>query len=249
MSEANKAQYQILSQLKRIEEKIARLKTQAAHIPQELSTLESALKERKTEFDHAKTVFDGHQQSLRRAESDLKEKEEALRKAESKMMEVKTNEEYQAAMKENEGQKKEKVALEEKVLTLMNQLEEHRKVLKDAEGKYKQFEGAQQGDKKKLETDRVTILRGIEEQTQVRDQAAAQLTPELKEMYRIVTIKTKGVPISKAENCTCLTCNMRMRAQLFNEILGFKTFHRCPNCGRILVHVEDETQAGNPTDG
>ena len=245
MSEANKAQYQILCQLKRIEEKIARLKFQVAKIPEELDVLENVLKQRRTEFDHAKTTFDGHQVALRKSESDLKEREASLHKAESKMMEVKTNQEYQAAIKENQGQKSEQVALEDKTLTFMTLLDEQRKALKDVESKYKEFETSQNTDKKKLEADRVALLRGIEEQTQLRDQAAAHLSPENKELYRIVTIKTKGVPVSKADNCMCLSCNMRMRPQLYNEILGFKAIHRCPACGRILVHVEEDSQTSN----
>lgn len=247
MSEGIKAQYQILADIKRVDEKIARLHAEAEHIPAELTKLEGALKSRLEEFERAKTTFDALEKTLRKCEADLREKEDFLRKAEGKMMEVKTNEEYQAAMKENDTHKQSKVGLEEQVLKLLAEVEEKRKQLKEVEKNFKAYEGTVGGEKKKLEEERDRVGRLIEEQATKRTQVTAQLSSEIAALYQRIASRTKGAVVS-VENGMCLGCNMKIRPQLYNEVIGFKMIHRCPSCGRILILAPKEATAGETDD-
>jgi len=235
-----KEQYEILAQLKRVDEKVNRLQNEADRIPAELAKLEQALASRKAEFGTSKEAFDTQEKALRKAEGDLKEKEEGLRKAEGKMMEVKTNEEYQAALKENQGQKGEKGKLEEQVLTNMSQAEEHRTKFKEAEKTLKEHETAYQRDKKTLEEDRLKVVNQIEHQLQLRNQMSAKLSPDVATIYNRVVNRTKGVSIVRAENGRCQGCNRTIQPQLYNEVLGQKAVHKCQNCGKILLVASQE---------
>lgn len=230
-----KAQYRILGQLKRIDEKILRLQTELDRIPGELKALDDKIAAQRDTYNLAKANFDSNEKQLRKTELDLKEKEEFIRKAEGKMMECKTNEEYQAAQREIDGFKKDKSGIEEQVLTLITALDEHRKTLKDAEKIYKDAESLIIKDKKEFEDERTKHLRLFEEQTQIRSGIVAQLAPEVSSLYLKVSKIVRGAPIVLAENGSCLGCNMKVRHQLFNEILSGRVIHRCPNCGRILV--------------
>jgi len=235
-----KNQYEILAQLKRVDEKVARLQNEADRIPEEIAKLEKILAGRKAEFSTAKNTFDTQEKTLRKAESDLKDKEEGLRKAEGKMMEVKTNEEYQAALKENQGQKGEKGKLEETVLSNMGQMEEHRVRFKEAEKVLKAYETTFNADKATLDTDRQKVVNQIEQQIQLRNQLASQLSPEVSTIYQRVVSRTKGVSIVSAENGMCQGCNRMIQPQLYNEILGKKTVHKCQNCAKILLAPSQE---------
>lgn len=235
-----KAQYQILAHLKRIDEKVTRLKLEADRIPEEIGKLEKALSGRKAEFTTSKDTFDTHEKALRKAEMELKEKEDSLRKAEGKMMEVKTNEEYQAALKENQGQKSEKAKLEEQVITLMNGMDEHKKRFKEAEKVLKDYEGAFQTEKKTLEEDRKKVVHQMEQQLQLRNETAAKLSPDVKFIYDRVVTRVKGVSIVRAENGMCQGCHRMIQPQLFNEVLGQKAIHKCQNCGKILLVASQE---------
>ncbi len=230
-----KVQYQILAQLKRIDEKVARLRADADRIPEEIGKLEKALSTRKAEFLGAKDSFDTQEKSLRKSELDLKEKEDGLRKAEGKMMEVKTNQEYQAALKENQAQKGEKGKLEERVLGDMSQMDEHKKRFKDAEKILKEYETAFNQDKKQLDEDRKKVLQQLEEQLQLRNESAKRLDKHVGSIYERVITRVKGVSIVLAENEMCLGCNRTVQPQMFNEILGQKAVHKCQNCGKILL--------------
>jgi predicted nucleic acid-binding Zn-ribbon protein len=245
LSEAIKAQYQILADIRRVDEKIARLHAEAEHIPGELAKLEGALKSRRDEYERVKALFDTSEKNLRKLEQDLRAKEDSLRKAEGKMMEVKTNEEYQAAMKENEAQKADKGGLEEQVIKLSLETDGQKKHLKEAESALKDYEVSLGGDKKKLEEEKTRVMGLIRQQEETRAQFTSQLTPEVKTLYTRVASRTKGA-IMIVENGMCLGCNMKIRPQLYNEVIGFKILHRCPSCGRILISVpKDSTDSGD----
>ena len=243
-----KTQFKVLGKLKRLDEKLYRLQTELERIPEEIKKLEAKLANHREDFNLQKANFDNNEKTLRKAEIDLKEKEDFIKKAESKMMECKTNEEYQAAQKEIEGFKAEKAKLEETVLTCMNGMEGHRSNLKSAEDKFKEQEGHCNKEKKEYEDVRQKLLKSYEEQAQQKDGIVSQLSPDVSAVYRRVFINTKGVAICLAENTSCTGCNMKIRPQLFNEILGDKVIHRCPSCGRILITASSEVDENNPAD-
>jgi uncharacterized protein len=237
-----KAQYHILGELRRVDEKVARLQREVERIPEELNKLEKALGGRREEYEKVKVLFEGCEKKLRAAESNLKEKEDKLHKAEGKMMEVKTNEEYQAAMKENQTQKGEKSGLEDQVLTLLNDVEAQRTQLKEVEKNFKTYESVVKEDSKKLQEEQSKIVAQLDEQLKKRQGVSSQLSPEISQMYHRMATRMKGVIVVPVENGMCSGCHMKMRPQLYNEILGFKTVHRCPSCGRILIIANADTE-------
>ncbi len=240
-----KAQYQILADLRRIDEKISRLQDQIESLPNETDKLTQSLQTKRDEYDKAKLLFDTCEKKLRKSEQDLKEREDKLHKAEGKMMEVKTNEEYQAAVKENNAQKQEKSGFEEQALQLMNEVEAQRQILKEVEKNFKSYEESIKKDLAKIEADRSSIVKVLEEQLGQRHSAASQLTHDINAIYLRVATRTKGVGIVYAENGMCLGCHMKVRPQLYNEILGFKAVHRCPSCGRILIIPSKEADVAD----
>lgn len=248
MSEGIKAAYQILADIKRVDEKIARLHTEAEHIPDELAKLETALKTRRDEYTKVKTAFETAEKSLRKTEQDLKAKEDGLKKAEGKMMEVKTNEEYQAAQKENDGQKTEKGALEEQVIKLLAEVDGQRKQMQAAEKAYKDYEGKVGEDKKKLEDEKNRVMGLIKTQEEGRAAITAKLSPEIATLYSRVSQRVKGVPVVNVENGMCPACNMKIRPQLYNEVIGYKVLHKCPSCNRLLISVPKDQATSNTED-
>ena len=238
-----KAVYLTLNDLKRTDEKIFRLRNELDQIPLELSELDGQIAKSLETYHQVKTQFETLEKSVRKAESDLKEKEDFLRKAESKMMEVKTNEEYQAAQKENETHLQAKVQLEESVLSLMTQLDEFKIALKDSESQHKKKTEEFNQAKTKLQDEGKSIQKSYEDLLQKRTSFVSKLEPEIQGLYERSRAAVKGVPIALVESGLCSGCHVKVRPQLFNEVLGFKAVHRCPNCSRILLVPVDEAEA------
>ncbi|MBI3294756.1 MAG: hypothetical protein HYZ71_08490 [Deltaproteobacteria bacterium] len=233
-----RAQYKILTELKTIEEKIHRLTREIEDLPKEIQTIDAKITASRLQLDTAKIEQAFSEKNLRRAELDLKEREEKLKKAQDKMMEVKTNEEYQASMKENESQKQEKGAYEEVVIRLMSEIDEKKKKSAALLEEFATGETVLLAEKKKCEDERLRVLQLLEEHIGKRVATIKQLAPDVATLYNRTLDKLKSIPIVMAHAGRCDGCHMVIRHQLFNEILGFKAIHRCANCGRILILPE-----------
>lgn len=235
-----KAQYQILAEVKRFDEKIARIDSELERIPQDIRKMEHELKSNGEEQQKCKGQLDDSEKKLRKAELDLKEREEKLRKAEEKLMEVRTNEEYQAALKENQTHKEEKSEFEDSVLSLLTQVEEQRRKFKEIEREFQKSEGSIKEGIFSLEAERKKLLERREEDLKRKQAIAAQLAPEVAALYQRVSSRMSGIAVVIVENGMCVGCNMTIRPQLYNEIIGYKALHRCPTCGRILISLSSE---------
>lgn len=235
MSDSMKAQFQILGELRRIDEKVARLNKELERIPAEVAKLNDAIATRKQEYLKAKELTENAEKKLRKAELDLKEKEDKLKKAEDKMMEVKTNEEYQAAIKENSSQKTEKGSMEDSTLGLITELENQKNQLKEVEKTFKSYEDTIKKDLDQLTGELTSVESLLKEQIAERTRVAGTLNAEVRTIYLKVAARFKGITIVGCQNERCMGCNMKMRPQIYNEVLGYKAVHPCPNCGRLIV--------------
>lgn len=239
MSEATRTQYETLAELRRTDEKILRLKRGLEDIPKELAKLDAALALRRAGFDTAKTALDACEKKLRSLEQDLKERDTQIEKAASKMMEVKTNQEYQAALKENEGRKEEKTKVEEEVAKVSGEADASRKTMKEQEADYKAYENSLKADRVRLQEEAAKLQGLLDEQIQKRQVSAAKLDANIANVYSRVA-SSGTVAVAFVDNYVCQGCRTKVRPQLYNEILGFKAVHRCPSCGRLLISASFE---------
>jgi predicted nucleic acid-binding Zn-ribbon protein len=235
-----KEQYSILHSLKKVDEELFRLLKGIEEVPAEIHQIDQKIAQAKKDFEASKLAIQDCEKKLRAAESELKDKEDKLSKAESKMMEVKTNEEYKAATKENEAQKALLGTLEEKTIILMTELDEHKKRIKSFETDFKKTEVALLEQKQKLESEKLALEKFYDTEKNKRTDLANALIPEVRTVYQKVITATKGLAIAEAFKGSCRGCNMKIRPQLFNEILGFKGIHRCPSCGKLLIATAQE---------
>lgn len=227
-------QYHCLIELKELEETIQRVGRDVERMPAEIQQHDDAIALKRKDLEQAKTQFAAAEKTLRAAERDLKEKEDFLFKAEGKMMEVKTNEAYQAAVRENQNQKTAKGSLEDKALQLLTALEDQKKALAGVEAEFKVHEQAILVERKKLSDIHEGLVAELETLLKSRKAKTATLDPAVSVLYNRA-VNTGKVPVAIADKGRCLGCNVQVRAQVYNEVLGRTAIHRCTNCGRILI--------------
>lgn len=231
-----KSQYEVLSALKRIDDQLVRVLSDLAKLPQEKAQADQALAAAKAAFDGAKATFETTEKSARQAELAVKEKDDFLRKAEAKLMEVKTNDEYRAALREMENHKKEKGGLEEKALELMGALETHRERFKSDEAKFQEAKKSHETVAAKLAADETSLESQRADLLKQRETAASQLDDGTGALFKKLSNRMKGAVVTAVDEAgRCTSCHMQIRPQAFNEIVGHKAVHTCGSCGKILV--------------
>ncbi|MBI4405291.1 MAG: hypothetical protein HY537_14100, partial [Deltaproteobacteria bacterium] len=97
-----------------------------------------------------------------------------------------------------------------------------------------------------LEVDGKKLLTQREELIGKRDVVVKGLDSEVATLYRRLTSRLKGVAVVEVESGTCLGCHMRIRPQMYNEVIGYQAIHRCPNCGKIMISVSKDEDEQNP---
>jgi predicted nucleic acid-binding Zn-ribbon protein len=69
-----------------------------------------------------------------------------------------------------------------------------------------------------------------------REETAAQLDDGTAALFRKVSNRMKGAVVAAVdESGRCTSCNIQIRPQAYNEIVGAKAVHTCGSCGKILV--------------
>ncbi len=246
MSEATRTQYETLAELRRTDEKISRLRRGLEELPKEVAKLDQALALRRQAFDSAKAILDAAEKRIRSLEQDSKERDTNIDKAAAKMMEVKTNQEYQAALKENEGRKDEKTKIETEIQKFQAEAESARAIVKEHEADYKAYENSLKADRVRLQEEAAKLQGQLDEQMQKRSVSTSKLDASVATVYNRVA-SSGAIAVAFVDNYVCQGCRTKVRPQLYNEILGLKAVHRCPSCGRLLIVASHDLQANSPS--
>jgi hypothetical protein len=243
MSDLLKQQYSILSQLRSLDEKVFRIQKDIDRIPQVVGKIKTELEGLNAEFKKYEDQYKTNEKKLRSCESDLKDREMKLEKAQGKLMDVRSNEEFQAAQREIAAQKQVKSAIEDQILEMLNFLDREGKNYQDKKQANEAAQAKTQSDLEQIERD-IDKFRGEREQLEKQRAAlVVELQPEIAALYQRGYQQNRGSGIAVADRGKCLGCNMQIRAQVYNEILGFRQTHRCSHCGRVLILQSGEDAA------
>lgn len=171
-------------------------------------------------------------------EGDIEQKQAQVAKYDEQLFAVKKNEEYQALLHEIDLLKKQIGTQEERIISLMVELD-------DAKAR---FEEDQKRVKAEIEAlDKQCAEVDAELSEAVKDRAALeekreplleQVEPGLLSKYRRIRAnKTTGPAVVPLRGEICSGCNMNVRPQIVNEVLAGE-IRACSQCGRLLYDRE-----------
>jgi hypothetical protein len=157
-------------------------------------------------------------------------------------MEVKTNKEYQAMLHEIETVKRERSALETKILQGMEASDVLEARIREKEGtlasEMRTVDAgmeALKGEEKRLEEERAALegtRREIEE----------GLPGELVAEFQRVARGREGVAVTRIANGLCQACSVRIQPRIVQEARRGEGLLRCDSCRRFLYYVEEKRE-------
>jgi predicted nucleic acid-binding Zn-ribbon protein len=138
-------------------------------------------------------------------------------------MAVKTNKEYTAMLHEIQVAEEQIRGEEDKILEVMEEMEGQEKDLKDAEQEMlKQCADIRENIRKANES-----IPSLEEDlAKMRAEKAlmeSRVNPELLLRYRRIADARKGVALAEAKDELCSACHIRIRPQMYADLLRTKT--------------------------
>ena len=237
-------QIQRLSQLSTIDEQIVRIRKNQAEIPGRVDETRGQIEKEQALLADKTARREEMKKERRRHESDLADVERKIEQEKDRELKVRTNEELHALQREVKAARAKQDEVEEKILVLMESISEFEKEIARAEKRLADFRGRSEEEIRALET----VLTGADGRLAELEGARATLTrglnPDVLQRYSRLLARAVIPSVVHADHGICAGCHSRLQPQLYNQIISAEEIFTCPICGRLLIFVEEEGQAG-----
>ncbi len=152
-------------------------------------------------------------------------------------MAVKTNQEYHAVQKEIEFAQTEMKTAEDAVLERMLEGDELTAAIKRTEADLAAEQKKVDAERKAMEAETGEHRAALEKLAAERADVVRSLTPQVLAQFELIANRRNGVAIAEARAGICTICHVRLRPQVFNNVLKGDAILQCDSCNRILYHV------------
>jgi uncharacterized protein len=229
-----------LAQLIRLQELHSQISTLQARVdaaPGELDRLDEQMESDSQEVRSAEESIEDSGRDRRRLEGEVDSLRAKLAHYKDRLMEVKTNTEYQAMLHEIAYVEEQIVAKEDLILEQMMAAEELERKLADARRRLEERGREILARKAELESfldssrDR---LSGLSVEMAALE---GELPRDLVERYHRIAAARSGVALAAVVDQCCEACHVRQRPQLLAELRGNRDIILCENCSRILYYA------------
>jgi predicted nucleic acid-binding Zn-ribbon protein len=147
---------------------------------------------------------------------------------------VKTNKEYTAILHEIQMAEEQIRGEEDKILEIMEETESLEKALKAAEKDLNARCNALQQDIRRHEMSVPDLETEIAKMRQARQEMEAGISADLLGTYRKIAGARKGTALAEAREELCTACHIRIRPQVYADLLQTENIFTCDSCSRIL---------------
>ena len=231
----------MLLSLQKLDDQLSAFGQKRQEIPERIQALKEAFEEEKRQLEEHQQRLKDASLRQRQLEKQLQESAEEQKNKQKKLLEVKTNEEYKALLKEIEYAKEADSATEDDILTLFEEIDTLEKKLKEKEKSAQESEGDLERETLRLEREVVEVDKEHQILQGERKKVAAELDPGVLDDYEKIRSRRAGQAVVTVSKEVCPGCHMQVPPQTINEVLQTGEIRHCPFCRRILYCELEET--------
>lgn len=229
--------------LQKLDADLARVGHRKKELPNRISQLEESFRILTEKVEEEKRRLEEVAKEHRAKEDGLKKGIENLKKTKDRLLEVKTNKEYQAMLKEIDGIVKKNGEIEDEIIIKLEEIDSAKGSLKAIETELSDFRTGYDKEKKEIETElgqidsEMTRLVGNMEETRGR------IGGENLKRYDKIKKHRNGNAVVSVWKGVCEGCHMNIPPQMYNELQRSEDIMLCPFCSRI-IYWDDKGQNG-----
>jgi predicted nucleic acid-binding Zn-ribbon protein len=205
-------------------------------LPVQLDKIRKSIEGIETQEKEAKVQVEEMAKERRVLEQQLDDNAEKVKKYKVQLMQVKTNKEYTAMLHEIEHIEKDTEAKEEKLLVLMDELDQEQDQSNSLVEDGKQRRTGLMQKVSQIEERIKSLEREVERLEAEKPKLLAELDPRLKARYDRLLAKHHDFAVTNVVDETCQGCHARIPPQVDVEVRQNERIITCEACGRILVH-------------
>ena len=202
---------------------------------------------KKQQVEAARQEVEKADKLLHEAATEMQDKELNLKTVETKQKTFKDKmyggsvsnpKELESMEKEIEMLGRQKGKLEERILELMDIVEERKSALDAAQTASKQREDELAALLEKRAQDEAALTAKIKELSAKREEAIPAVDSVLLKRYEAMRAHLSGIVVSKVEGDRCSVCHTNIMGGMMRELKADKELQTCENCGRMLYLEE-----------
>ena len=240
-----KDQIAILYKIQKIDAVIKSSEELKKRSAEEMQAAEASYRKAEAQHQAVQDHVASFEKQRRDRERDLSEAQGQKKKVEERLMSIKTNKEYQAALHEIDTIKALIKEKEDLILESMDGMEAAKAELKKSEAELGRARGVFEEKKRQIEVELKAYLDDVDRQRQERDDLTRQMAPDIFTDYQRLMKSKNGRAVAVVTFEQCMGCSMKIPAQIYNEVMLGETIKFCPHCARILlVDLEEGDAAG-----
>lgn len=180
---------------------------------------------------------DRERKKLEILSTDTRERMKTLKK---KMPTIKSNEEYSALLRELDNSQKIIDDAEERVLFLLEKIDELKKTFPEKEDNLKKKEAEIASERESIQKEKIQLEKEILDLKKDRQKIVGEISPDWLSIYNHIASQRGGKAIVQVVGVSCGGCNMEVRPKVLQDIKMSEDIIYCENCHRILFFEEEK---------
>jgi uncharacterized protein len=231
------ADLQRLIDLQRLDSAAHDAQRRLAEAPDREKALEARLEIARQHLAAAKAQLTESQNARRAIEKEVAVHQGRLSKFREQAMAVKTNQEYHAVQHEITFAQTEIKKLEDAVLEHMIGGDDLTAAVKRAEAALATEQKATEADRRAMSAEATELQAAIDRLATERAAVVGAMDTQALQLFEQVARKRHGIAVAEARDGICTICHVRLRPQVFNNVLRNDRIVQCDTCNRILFFV------------
>jgi predicted nucleic acid-binding Zn-ribbon protein len=210
-------------------------------LPEELKVLETALEE--LQAGHAARLQDlaDLQAQHRNTEMEMAEMEEGIKTSRQRLMEIKSNIEYKAMLKEIAFKEDQRDQRETRILELLDLMETQKGLIAELSQQIEKQTAILTRLRQEVAAQMKIFQQELTELEEKRKKLRKGVPAALFKRYEFIRQRRNGTAITPVQEGVCLGCHMNILPQQFIDLQKGVEILQCPHCQRILYwEAEDE---------
>lgn len=236
-----------LIQLQRLDNTASDAQRVVDAIPSRIDALDAQLAAGTQAVDEAKGRLDHKRSERADVEKTLAAIQTRLSRFKEQLMAVKTNKEYTAMQHEIATAEEQVQRHEDTILEHMLDLDDLTAAVTAANDALATSQGEIEQTKAVLLKERGELEQTLSRTSAERDALLATIGADAQALFLRISQQRNGVAVVEARNGLCSLCNVRLRPQVFNNILLNTELIQCDSCNRLLYHDPNAKAAPAPS--
>ncbi|MFH1830135.1 MAG: C4-type zinc ribbon domain-containing protein [Pseudomonadota bacterium] len=233
MTASFEEQFSILCELQEIDYNLHILRRKLNELPAKIADVQAAFNSVKHNLETHRAELSELEQTRRTDEIELEDQTVHMREREAKLYAIKTNKEYQAALKEISEGKRLNREREDRIIQAMERIETLKKEITQLEKDFAEKEAGFNVAQQAIQKEDDEIRRQIDEKSARRPELEGRIENDVLRKYNVMKQRYSDALVGVVSGI-CQGCSRRIPPQLYNEMLKRESLRVCPNCQRLI---------------